>query len=785
MIKKRTLIFAILILILVPFFLYGCRADIKESAADTTNEETDLSDETFDMTESVISLTEDRLSGTWIGEYGFVCRYSEGVFYDNSGIEYTDCKITESGISGVSDYFGGELVNIGIRMFADDTLEVNEMLAVKAGSDKGKKYQKALENQLEGDWITCDGSDISYEFYTRFADGKFSMLSLPDEENRDSENDESYLICEYAFENGILSLYGGYDESDVLQNFSVHLQDDLLRLAADGFTMNYYRKGSQAAEDALSGKSLLTGEWVFVSSDNSEILHWSFDGDSKLSIEGYGTNEIQEGRKYSVSRQDAGFVLIIDEKEFIVESFSSLDGNSFSLYDGYDFYGTIYSVKGPAGLEYIEKAKTIYSTGEITSRTYFQKSTVSEISSVSLTLDCMSNLWLDDVIAIIEDRSTDNSGYICGASYEVSCTEPLKNASITFTYNPDQFLYDCEEDLSVAFIDSESKSFKLIPTKVDSIHGTATAEMKNVGTYALVDSLVFEGGTRDISELNPSNTPWAMTCDTGDIISLIDLDYIEKSNGYFSVTNASELASVAFYVNTNEDYEYSTTIISIENDIDLSGYAWAPMGWTDYPEEHPFSGWINGNSHTISGLTIDSNDSDVGFIGWGLCSVYDLTLNNASVSGSDCVGVLVGQAIGGEYLNCHAEGTVRGNMAGSLIGYEASITMKDCSADVLVNGELFDFLSWNEKEKSEIIIEDPVTITMDAEYTVTRPEVTGYQNLGWMVIYNGEEVLHRNAENEYSYQYFANDPGTYEIYLTAYVSGQYVPISNTLTYTIE
>jgi hypothetical protein len=240
-------------------------------------------------------------------------------------------------------------------------------------------------------------------------------------------------------------------------------------------------------------------------------------------------------------------------------------------------------------------------------------------------------------------------------------------------------------------------------------------------------------------------------------------------------------------VNTSDAtyFEYSVTFISIENDIDLSNYKWAPMGWSDNTEEHPFYGQITGNSHTINGLTIDSNDSDVGFIGWGLGSVSDLNLTNASVSGSSNVGVLAGQAILGSYSNCHVDGSVQGNTAGSLLGYEANTKIKNCTANVLVNGEQFDYLSWNEKEKSEIIIEDPVIITMDAEYTVTRPDVTGYQNLGWTVIYNGEVVLERNAENEFSYQYYRTDPGTYEIYLSADVSGQYVPISNTLSYTIK
>ena len=120
-----------------------------------------------------------------------------------------------------------------------------------------------------------------------------------------------------------------------------------------------------------------------------------------------------------------------------------------------------------------------------------------------------------------------------------------------------------------------------------------------------------------------------------------------------------------------------------------------------------------------------------------------------------------------------------------MLGWDANTTKKNCSAEVKVNGEEFEFLSYNEYEKSKIVISDPVEITIDENHTVTRPEVEGYTNLGWMVFYNGEQVLHRNAENELSYTYFLHEPGTYEIYLTAFVSGQYVPISNTVSYTLE
>ena len=87
------------------------------------------------------------------------------------------------------------------------------------------------------------------------------------------------------------------------------------------------------------------------------------------------------------------------------------------------------------------------------------------------------------------------------------------------------------------------------------------------------------------------------------------------------------------------------------------------------------------------------------------------------------------------------------------------------------------------------------TLTIDDTYTVTRDDIPDFQyqlgpdygnQLTWRVIYNGTIVLERNAEGEFSYQYFIQDPGKYQIYLTTYnreFSG-YVRISNIVEYEI-
>lgn len=293
----------------------------------------------------------------------------------------------------------------------------------------------------------------------------------------------------------------------------------------------------------------------------------------------------------------------------------------------------------------------------------------------------------------------------------------------------------------------------------------------------------------DLLAAYPDNDDWIRITDSGDILSLADKKYIDKYavGGHFVAGTPQELASFVYYVNT-QPLEQGQVMLELSADIDLSGYEWAPMGWSGGGNsDHPFSFCVYGENHKITYMTIYSDYSNAGFIGWGtVCGVFDLDIENAIVTGDDNVGVLTGQAIMGNYRNCHVSGTVNGSSAGSLLGYEANCDKENCTADVEVNGKKFDFLSWNEQQKSEIKIDDPVTITIDESYTVTRPEVTGYSNLGWMVYEDGKEMLHRNAENEFSYCYFGNESGhSYEIYLSAYVKGQYVPISNIIKYTVK
>lgn len=361
-----------------------------------------------------------------------------------------------------------------------------------------------------------------------------------------------------------------------------------------------------------------------------------------------------------------------------------------------------------------------------------------------------------------------------------------------FHYAGQELTYDVQEkDYQIRLIISDGREYDVLIGYDDSL--TLVSSEERIELYEEGSEQVMEAREQrrlytekaDLFEKFPDENGWMEERDYGDIPYLADADYIEKSlaEGIFLVSTPEELASFNYIVNTSLGGQI--LFMQLQNDIDLSGYRWVPMGWYGGENDCPFNCLVDGGGYSIKNMTIDCREGSVGFIGWETgCGVYNIKFENANVSGSSMVGIITGQAIGGYYENCHVSGEVNGSSAGSMIGHAATDRIIDCTADVVVNGESFEFLTWNDKEKSEIVIENPVEITIDDTYTVTRPEVEGYTNLGWLIEKDGLQVLHRNAENELSYQYFVRDPGVYTICLTAWVDGQYVPISNIIEYTI-
>jgi hypothetical protein len=141
-------------------------------------------------------------------------------------------------------------------------------------------------------------------------------------------------------------------------------------------------------------------------------------------------------------------------------------------------------------------------------------------------------------------------------------------------------------------------------------------------------------------------------------------------------------------------------------DIDLSSYTGTSFNIIGYGESwHPydpnnkaFTGVFDGNGHTISNFTYDSNDRDcIGLFGYvGMpyevkATIKDLGLINPNVNArtADCVGSLVGWLSNGSIRGCFVQGgSVSGTGwdTGGLVGYNDENLIINCYSTASVSG---------------------------------------------------------------------------------------------------
>lgn len=100
-------------------------------------------------------------------------------------------------------------------------------------------------------------------------------------------------------------------------------------------------------------------------------------------------------------------------------------------------------------------------------------------------------------------------------------------------------------------------------------------------------------------------------------------------NNPYVVYNKHNLFDFAKNYNS-ESGESATKYLSLANDIDLGNEEWTPIGTT----ARPFTGFIEGNGHTINNLKITKYDLTKSF-GYGLIGVgFDVVINDLTVKGN-------------------------------------------------------------------------------------------------------------------------------------------------------
>ena len=275
----------------------------------------------------------------------------------------------------------------------------------------------------------------------------------------------------------------------------------------------------------------------------------------------------------------------------------------------------------------------------------------------------------------------------------VACTE----ATVNYLENPVEVTPATGQNLVVIPFTGTSASFAgiMIPGQSGFRTINVTLENGKVYTYTHPSGIDLQPGRyttvnlvlgRDRIELddagiNVSDWENGTSIDGGEATEAYSYDINTKT---ITIYSGEGLKVAADVVNSGD----TDLNITLDNDIDLTGIDWTPIG----TESRPYTGNFDGGGHTITGLKIDKSGTDyvglIGCLGSG-GKVQNVTLTNISVSGANCVGGIAGQNYG-TVENCSVNGTVTGKgftdtggIAGSNYG-----TISGCSAEGTVTGSV-------------------------------------------------------------------------------------------------
>lgn len=273
----------------------------------------------------------------------------------------------------------------------------------------------------------------------------------------------------------------------------------------------------------------------------------------------------------------------------------------------------------------------------------------------------------------------------------VACTE----ATVNYLENPVEVTPATGQNLVVIPFTGTSASFAgiMIPGQSGFRTINVTLENGKVYTYTHSADIDLQPGRyttvnlvlgRDRIELddagiNVSDWENGTSIDGGEATEAYSYD-----SNTITIYSGEGLKVAADVVNSGD----TDINIILDNDIDLTGIDWTPIG----TESRPYTGNFDGGGHTITELKIDKSGTDyvglIGCLGSG-GKVQNVTLTNISVSGANCVGGIAGQNYG-TVENCSVNGTVTGKgftdtggIAGSNYG-----TISGCSAEGTVTGSV-------------------------------------------------------------------------------------------------
>ena len=249
---------------------------------------------------------------------------------------------------------------------------------------------------------------------------------------------------------------------------------------------------------------------------------------------------------------------------------------------------------------------------------------------------------------------------------------------------------------------------EIIPYDKGSNTYTALVAPQSVAAGTAFITCTFTNGKTFVYKMKNA-TDWQAGGEYTYTVSLAaakDPGYTIEGNGSYTVTSADGLMNVAELVNGGK----TDINITLDKNIDLTGKDWTPIG-TSF--DNSYTGTFDGGGHTITGLTITTKDQFVGLFGYlnragtvknvvmegiqitsnhmfgntgGVAGFSWGTIENCSVSGSvsgtKCVGGVVGAQKAGSLTGCSSSATVKGTVdVGGVAGQtNSNATMTACYA---------------------------------------------------------------------------------------------------------
>ena len=229
---------------------------------------------------------------------------------------------------------------------------------------------------------------------------------------------------------------------------------------------------------------------------------------------------------------------------------------------------------------------------------------------------------------------------------------------------------------------------EIIPYNKGSNTYTALVAPQSVAAGTTFITCTFTNGKTFVYKMKNA-TDWQAGGEYTYTVSLAaakDPGYTIEGNGSYTVTSADGLINVAELVNGGK----TDINITLGKNIDLTGKGWTPIG-TNY--EKRYKGTFDGRGHTIKGLTVTTNDQFVGLFGYldkagtvknVVMEGIQITSNHVLMSGN--TGGVVGYSWG-TIENCSVSGSVSGtNCVGGVVGSQKAGSIIGCSSSAIVKG---------------------------------------------------------------------------------------------------